>query len=68
MFGGEYFNDNGKLPQKAGRKWYEADINYETGKRNKSEFFFQMMDLFLLHMTITKLFTKLNEEGILWNR
>ena len=40
MFGGEYFNDNGKLPQKAGRKWYEADINYETGKRNKSRILF----------------------------
>ena len=40
IFGGEYFNDNGKLPQKAGRKWYEADINYETGKRNKSRILF----------------------------
>jgi hypothetical protein len=40
MFGGEYFNDNGKVPQKAGRKWYEADINYETGKRNKSRILF----------------------------
>ena len=40
LFGGEYFNDNGKLPQKSGRKWYEADINYETGKRNKSRILF----------------------------
>lgn len=31
---GVYNNSNGKLPQKAGRVWYEADINYYCGKRN----------------------------------
>lgn len=31
---GEYRNENGHLPQKAGRIWYEADINYYSGKRN----------------------------------
>lgn len=35
MIGGErYENKNGHLPDAPGRVWYEADINYETGKRN----------------------------------
>ena len=32
--GGIYQNRNGHLPQKDGRTWYEADINYTQGKRN----------------------------------
>lgn len=32
--GGRFYNDRGKLPEKAGRLWYEADINYSKGKRN----------------------------------
>ena len=31
---GDYQNINGHLPQEAGRVWYEADINYYSGKRN----------------------------------
>lgn len=31
---GIYRNANGHLPQKAGRIWYEADINYKAGRRN----------------------------------
>lgn len=31
---GEYKNFNGHLPDSPGRKWFEADINYKTGKRN----------------------------------
>ena len=31
---GEYRNENGHLPQAPGRVWYEADINYYSGKRN----------------------------------
>ena len=35
MYGGEiYNNDDRKLPDKAGRIWYEADINYSIGRRN----------------------------------
>lgn len=34
LSGGTYNNINGHLPQKAGRIWYEADINYTSGKRN----------------------------------
>ncbi len=33
--GGIYNNSNGHLPQADGRIWYEADINYYEGKRNK---------------------------------
>ncbi len=31
---GEYENMNGHLPDAPGRVWYEADINYYSGKRN----------------------------------
>ena len=31
IFGGEYYDDNGHLPSKEGRIWYEADINYRFG-------------------------------------
>lgn len=31
---GVYKNLNGHLPQKTGRVWYEADINYNNGTRN----------------------------------
>ena len=32
---GDYDNDDGHLPSAEGRKWYEADINYESGWRNR---------------------------------
>jgi len=36
MIGGEiYYNDDGHLPQAPGRVWYEADINYSSGYRNR---------------------------------
>ncbi len=36
MIGGDiYHNRNLKLPVAPGRIWYEADINYEGGKRNR---------------------------------
>lgn len=31
---GVYKNKNNHLPHQSGRVWYEADINYVTGKRN----------------------------------
>ena len=34
MIGGDvYRNRDGHLPQKEGRVWYEADINYTSGPR-----------------------------------
>ena len=36
MLGGDvYKNDDKKLPNAPGRIWYEADINYTGGKRNR---------------------------------
>ena len=36
MLGGDvYDNNNSKLPSAPGRIWYEADINYVRGKRNR---------------------------------
>ncbi len=32
---GIYKNLDGHLPQATGRVWYEADINYKTGRRNE---------------------------------
>jgi predicted transcriptional regulator len=36
MIGGDVFaNSSAKLPSAPGRIWYEADINYVSGKRNR---------------------------------
>lgn len=36
LIGGDiFFNTEGKLPQSKNRVWYEADIDYESGYRNK---------------------------------
>jgi hypothetical protein len=36
MIGGDiYKNRKGKLPSETDRVWYEADINYEKGYRNR---------------------------------
>lgn len=40
MYGGIYRNDDGKLPQTSGRIWYEADINYQGGRRNDKRVLF----------------------------
>ncbi len=40
IFGGIYMNENGHLPKKPGRIWYEADINYISGKRNRQRVVF----------------------------
>lgn len=40
IFGGVYRNDDRKLPHKLNRVWYEADINYESGYRNKQRILF----------------------------
>ena len=34
LFGGIYYNTEGRLPSAPGRIWFEADINYYSGKRN----------------------------------
>lgn len=40
MLGGSiYYNDERKLPNKIGRVWHEADINYTMGRRNRHRIF-----------------------------
>ena len=39
-FGGIYNNDDGHLPSAPGRIWYEADINYYEGRRNRHRILF----------------------------
>lgn len=34
-FKGIYDNSDGHLPDKSGRIWFEADINYYEGRRNR---------------------------------
>lgn len=48
IFGGEYFNDDDKLPSANGRKWYEADINYTGGYRNNDRILFSNDGLFFV--------------------
>ena len=40
MVAGTYKNKNGHLPDKLGRTWQEADINYKNGKRNDERILF----------------------------
>lgn len=40
LFGGIYYNTEGKLPAAPGRVWFEADINYYSGKRNQHRIVF----------------------------
>lgn len=40
MYGKTYRNDKGKLPKALGRIWYEADINYYEGRRNRHRIYF----------------------------
>jgi len=35
MFGGVYQNNDGHLPEKSGRIWYETDVDYKAGYRNE---------------------------------
>ena len=39
-FGGIYYNNDGLLPSAPGRIWYEADINYHEGRRNRHRILF----------------------------
>lgn len=40
MYGEVYRNDDGHLPEKQNRIWYEADIDYTSGRRNKRRILF----------------------------
>lgn len=38
--GSEYYNDDGQLPDKAGRRWTECDIDFDGGYRNAKRIVF----------------------------
>ena len=38
--GSEFYNDEGELPDKKGRRWTECDIDYEGGYRNAKRIVF----------------------------
>ncbi|CRH26303.1 Ribonuclease [Chlamydia trachomatis] len=39
--GGDYFgNREGKLPKESGRKYFEADVNYDCGRRDAERMVF----------------------------
>ena len=40
LFGGIYFNEKEQLPSAPGRVWFEADINYYSGRRNSHRILF----------------------------
>ena len=41
---GQYFNRNEHLPEKPGRIWYEADINYSGATETVKEYYTPMTD------------------------
>ena len=62
IFGGMYYNDGGKLPQKRGRIWYEADINYTGGYRNKQRLLFSNDGLVFVTYDHFKTFAEITGE------
>lgn len=62
IFGGMYYNDGGKLPQKRGRIWYEADINYTEGYRNKQRLLFSNDGLVFVTYDHFKTFAEITGE------
>lgn len=40
LFGGIYYNTDGRLPSAPGRIWFEADVNYHSGRRNAHRILF----------------------------
>ena len=62
---GVYRNENGKLPKKDGRIWYEADINYTKGKRNAERILFSNDGLAFVTYDHYDTFVEIVKEGIL---
>ena len=57
--GGDIFtNREGKLPQKKGRKWFEADLNYQCGHRNADRLLFSSDGLLFVTFDHYKTFTQ----------
>ena len=57
--GGDIFtNREGRLPQKKGRKWFEADLNYNCGHRNADRLLFSGDGLLFVTFDHYKTFTQ----------
>lgn len=57
--GGDYFNNReGKLPKKGGRKYFEADVNYNCGRRNADRIVYSNDGLIYLTKDHYKTFQK----------
>lgn len=48
VFGGIFKNKEGRLPDAPGRIWYEADLNYYSGKRNNHRLLWSNDGLFFV--------------------
>lgn len=57
--GGDVFtNREGRLPEGSGRKWYEADLNYDCGNRNADRLLFSSDGLVYITTDHYKTFTR----------
>lgn len=62
--GGDYFgNFEGNLPEKSGRDYYEADIDYEGGYRNSKRLVYSTDDLYFYTEDHYKSFDKIEPGG-----
>lgn len=62
IFGGVFYNDEGILPQKEGRIWFEADINYTGGRRNAERLVFSNDGIVFVTRDHYKTFTEIIEK------
>ena len=63
IYGGVYKNKKGILPQKEGRIWHEADINYAGGYRNDERLVFSNDGLIFVTRDHYKTFAEIVGEG-----
>ena len=67
MIGGEiYYNDNGHLPDVAGRIWYEADLDYYGGKRGRKRLLYSNDGLLFVSYDHYHTFVEVVEEDEKW--
>ena len=64
LFKGIYKNKNGHLPEKPGRIWYEADINYTGGKRGTNRILFSNDELIFVTYDHYHTFVEIIQGGI----
>ena len=60
-----YQNSNGHLPDSPDRIWYEADINYYSGKRNKHRILYSNDGLMFVTYDHYRTFYEITLEGVM---